>query len=110
MTGGEAGEDKGQEGSAQMEEGHASAAKTESKLAAPANQPQGGKKETRERRKPGQADSAHTLGKLINYLIVQLSNKIYIMYLHTNICVLKMVNSLKQFLLLQPKCQKPMFN
>lgn len=65
MTGGEAGEDKGQEGSAQMEEGHASAAKTESKLAAPANQPQGGKKETRERRKPGQADSAHTLGKFI---------------------------------------------
>ncbi|KAF4522965.1 hypothetical protein B566_EDAN009555, partial [Ephemera danica] len=59
---GDAGEDRGQEGAAQAEEGHASASQMESKMAAPASEPQSTKKEPRERRRPGEADSTHTLG------------------------------------------------
>jgi hypothetical protein len=61
--GGEAGEDKGQEGVAEEDEGHASSSQKDSKMAAPA-QNQVGKQEPRERKKPGKTDDSHILGWL----------------------------------------------
>jgi hypothetical protein len=62
--GGEAGEDKGQEGVAEEDEGHASSSQKDSKMAAPA-QNQVGKQEPRERKKPGKTDDSHILGTSI---------------------------------------------
>ncbi|CAB3367536.1 Hypothetical predicted protein [Cloeon dipterum] len=59
--GGEADEDKGQEGVAEQDEGHASASQKDSKMAAPAEK-QIGKQEPRKRKKPGKTDDSHTLG------------------------------------------------
>jgi hypothetical protein len=70
INSGDAGEDKGQEGAAQAEEGQASASQMESKLAAPASQEKSTKKETRDRRKPGKADSTHTLGIICCFVML----------------------------------------